>query len=928
AGALSYLAELPNGYRLLAMDGGKYSPDNTVKQEYSHETAGKFSNSVMDWAVEQTEKATQDGYTVIGMTHWNFVPHFTREINTFKDFCVVDCENVRDRLADAGMKYVFTGHIHCHDIASYVTDNGSIIYDVATSSLINFPNYYRVMTLDNSREGHITATDKTYSVDDVLPVTCNGKTYPQPIRYTTFGINFTGNGAKSLAFGFIDHYAEVYLPAIEAAGGLYNFLTTQMDLEGIFNDLLKGGIKIGSLNVFGTKNIMSFIKELCGQIDQAYLANPQKVYDMAEELLDSILNIQISDVPCTKFMDEYGFGNPNKGGTLEDAASSALLYFYGAAYDPADDVFIQDCYKQLETGEISAKLLDALIDKLLCGIVENELLSTLTLNLSSAFPIGTFGSLLVRGVDTFLRIMLLGKMSYMNVINVGFRVLHSLGIIEYKTVNDILYHYMDEYLTESQMQMVDGELQSILSSLCEDNTPGKLMDMNVTLDARTANDYTVEKSADNLRLPSNVSVTFGKDASTSRIISWFTKHSIEGTDIQITTEANYKQNGFTGSMPNGVTVSKKVETVNRQFPGIDLGVIGFLPYTFEVNRHTLTINGLKPGETYRYRIGDAKTGFWSDTATITTADNSDEFTFLHVSDCQCGLEKQYQNWAKVLDSAFTKYPNAAFLLNSGDHVDHGDNFNQWKWMFNANAPRLMSTVMMSAAGNHEAKGTNALVDNFVFADYPTQDTEEGVYYSFDYNNAHFIVLNSNNLNENNGLSDDQIEWLKKDASQSDKQWNIVMLHKAVYSNGSHYDDDDVIAIRKQLATLMPQLGIDVVLQGHDHVYLRTAALNKNRVARYETLTTNYGGLSYPNTMVNPNGTVYVIDACSGVKAYKTKSVSATDKLFPRAEAIVDADYPVYGAITVKGNQLFFNAYGVDMNSGAQTPIDSFAILKK
>ena len=51
-----------------------------------------------------------------------------------------------------------------------------------------------------------------------------------------------------------------------------------------------------------------------------------------------------------------------------------------------------------------------------------------------------------------------------------------------------------------------------------------------------------------------------------------------------------------------------------------------------------------------------------------------------------------------------------------------------------------------------------------------------------------------------------------------------MLHKAPYSQGSHYKDKDVCNIRDQLGSLLPELGVDVVFQGHDHVYLRTASL--------------------------------------------------------------------------------------------------------
>ena len=83
------------------------------------------------------------------------------------------------------------------------------------------------------------------------------------------------------------------------------------------------------------------------------------------------------------------------------------------------------------------------------------------------------------------------------------------------------------------------------------------------------------------------------------------------------------------------------------------------------------------------------------------------------------------------------------------------------------------------------------------------------------------------------------------------------VHKAPYSNGSHFDDDDVIQLRKELSTLMPELGIDVVLQGHDHVYLRTGVMNNNEVVQTKTKTVTYGGRNY-TAKLDPTGSIYVI----------------------------------------------------------------------
>ncbi len=916
AGGLSYVAELENGYRLVVMDGGIYSADATESGLDEKETAGRYSEAVFEWILEQIEESTEKGYSVIGMTHWNMVPHYhEKELVTFTDFLIEDCEYVSECLADAGMQYVFTGHLHIHDIAQHVSDNGNILYDVATASVINYPNLIRNITFDNTQNGVLTADIESHDFDELKPLEYNGKTYEQPFRDYCFGINFVGDSAKGMLMDLAGYYVEVYGEEIKAAGGLYNFLCEMLDLETLFDDLLGGGIGFAGITLLGSKNIMGLIKDLCDQLDAAYLEDTDVLMELVSELLDNLLNIQFSEVPCTKFIDKYGFGDPTKGGTFGDFVSSVLAYMYGNQGTFEDDPFMTDMMAQLETGEVSGKLLDGIIEYVLNDFLLGELFSTLELNLTSAFPFGSFGFIIARFLDTVLRLVLLNDMSFTHVIDTVFAVLGTFGVLEQSTLNGLLEHLMEEYLTTSQMETIDWELASFVEGFCFDAEPN---DYNLTLSANTNGGYEVAATADNLRLPSTVAVTFGEDASTSRNISWYTKKSVEGTDIEISLDENNL-----AATPDGVKITTKTELVRREMPGIDIGIAGILTYEFDVNRHYVTIEGLQPGTTYYYRIGDAAKGYWSDVATIKTADNSDSFTFFHVSDSQGGAERHYDKWANLIDTAFTMYPDASFLMHTGDHVDSGDNFKQWKWLFNSASDRLMSSVLMPTAGNHEDHGEYALDDNFILSNVPEQDTMTGVYYSFDYNNAHFIVLNTNDVPDDK-LSDEQIEWMKADAFASDAEWKFVMLHKAPYSNGSHYDDDDVIGIREQLAKLMPELGIDIVLQGHDHVYLRTDAMNNNEVVEVYEMGVDNNGKSY-TAKVNPDGTIYAIDGCAGVKYYQTKDAADTDELFPRAEAIVDATYPVFASIRIEGNSLYFDSYGII--EGEAECIDSFAIVK-
>ena len=89
---------------------------------------------------------------------------------------------------------------------------------------------------------------------------------------------------------------------------------------------------------------------------------------------------------------------------------------------------------------------------------------------------------------------------------------------------------------------------------------------------------------------------------------------------------------------------------------------------------------------------------------------------------------------------------------------------QWDWALTKQFPYLKDVPFMAVAGNHDA------------ADYDFSsrfyydvggDERTGNYYSFNYSDAHFIALNTNDTigketPEATGLSEAQMSWLKAD----------------------------------------------------------------------------------------------------------------------------------------------------------------------
>lgn len=920
ANMLSYSVR-DDGFRIIMMDVTKYSADLTDDGVDVGETSGAFSEEFLAWVLDEIEDAKKKGETVLGVIHHNLVPHFANEYKILKGFNVDDWNVIAEQLTDAGMNFALTGHIHVNDISQLVSDNGETLTEVSMSSLTAFPNYFREYEMTTDGSGKTVLDVESFDVDCVLPVTVNGKTYEQPYRKESIKTSyFDERGLAGLAADVIGGYIEKFAPEFEEKGVIPALSDIGLDLESLLDGLLGDGIRLGPISILTTDNVMSFLEDFLGQIRELYLTDPQATIDYLNETLSKLFSIQVSELPNSAFYDEYGLGSKTEPGTFDDLVMNTILYTYEGSLDINRDAFVLDAIYNLENDpELATEIFNTLFEILADDLLQEHLLNDVELRVDTLFPLGKFGHILGKVLDITLNVAFLGDTTILNIADGVLALLDTFGVLEGGSIPGVLDHLMGEYITPSFLDGIGDSLAAIVRDFVTDYNFADDYNATIVYDGKVP----VEATRENYRLPTAMTITLGEDAS-SRNISWYTKSTVEGTDIQITEYTDSIT--FTDEISSAITIQEDTQFTVRSYPGIDFGIIGLMHYEIPMNRHLITVSGLEEGKKYAFRVGDADRGWWSETGTFTVEDGSDETTFIHVTDPQSMSAHQYETFATVIETAYAMYPDAGFTLNTGDLVDHGDNFNQWQWLLDGSSDTLMNTVMMPVAGNHEEHGTNATVTNFKISNAPEQDVTTGIYYSFDYNNVHVAVLNANNLNEDEGFSDDQIEWLKADMLASDADWKFVATHKAVYSNGSHYDDSDVIAMREQLSVLMPELDIDMVFQGHDHVYLRTDSMIDNKVEGVETSTTTFNGKEY-TVKENPQGSIYVIGGCSGVKVYKQKDPSLTDKLFPRAEAICDVENSVFSGIRIVGDTLYFDAYEVDAETGETTNIDSFAIHK-
>ncbi|MBW7457574.1 metallophosphoesterase, partial [Paenibacillus sepulcri] len=331
--------------------------------------------------------------------------------------------------------------------------------------------------------------------------------------------------------------------------------------------------------------------------------------------------------------------------------------------------------------------------------------------------------------------------------------------------------------------------------------------------------------------------------------------------------------------------------------------------------HKVLADGLTPGTAYKYRVGSD--GNWSAAGTFTTeGDNENSYEFLYMTDSQGSNSQDYTVWANTLKNGLEDFPNAKFLVMTGDQVDAGSLESQWLDYFGKPQDMLMNLPLMAAVGNHEGPYN----DNYYYHfNYPNDSIKNplppGSVYSYDYGDAHIMVLNTMDIAWDDRQKESfrqELEWLKKEVAETDKKWKIVTFHKAIYSVGNHAKDSDILEMRKMLYPVFDELGIDVVLQGHDHTFMRSYQMYGDKPVADIDMDENGNPL-------NPGGTLYMINNSAATKFYDV--MPNVDRYY--AAKFEQPRIAIYSGIRMTENSITIDSY----KSGEDNPFDTYTIVR-
>lgn len=308
--------------------------------------------------------------------------------------------------------------------------------------------------------------------------------------------------------------------------------------------------------------------------------------------------------------------------------------------------------------------------------------------------------------------------------------------------------------------------------------------------------------------------------------------------------------------------------------------------------HSVEFGDLEPGTRYAYRVGDGAN--WSEWFQFDTAPRTPgRFQFVHFGDAQNDI---LSLWARVVREAARHAPRAQLMIHSGDLVNRGDSDAQWGEWFRAGGFLHASIPTLPIPGNHEYLKTGESGSRltphwrwqFTLPEHGPAGLEETCV-SVVYGDTRIVVLNSN---ERHG---EQAAWLDGLLSRDRRRWVVCSFHHPLFSAARNRDNP---ALRAAWKPVLDRHAVDLVLQGHDHVYGRTGIVPGDTTAAAPPPT--LGNAATGINRVEPTtGTVYVVSV-SGPKQY---DLSESHPLMER----VGEDTQLFQIVEIEGDTLRFES---------------------
>lgn len=285
------------------------------------------------------------------------------------------------------------------------------------------------------------------------------------------------------------------------------------------------------------------------------------------------------------------------------------------------------------------------------------------------------------------------------------------------------------------------------------------------------------------------------------------------------------------------------------------------------------LSDLQPAQSYPYRISLGRRTLAQEELR-TNKLPGEPFTFIVFGDSGKGTKEQY------LLAARMPATDPDFVLHTGDVIYPGGERHHYRnRLFRPYRDLLARVSFWPSIGNHdifEPIDQSPYFDVFELPENGPPDLAPERNYWFDYASARVVVIDTE-LDETT-LGDQVAPWLHEVMTETNVLWKFVVLHRPPYTAGSHAPSE---AVQNTLVPVFEETGVDVVFNGHDHLYERTHPVRNGELAE------------------DGNGVVYVVSGAGGARLYEALPI---DQRPPYLAALYNETHS-FTKVSISGNQL-------------------------
>lgn len=168
------------------------------------------------------------------------------------------------------------------------------------------------------------------------------------------------------------------------------------------------------------------------------------------------------------------------------------------------------------------------------------------------------------------------------------------------------------------------------------------------------------------KVPDRIIVNLTEDAAHSFAVNWRTDQTVDTAYVEVALETDGPDFRL-GNHRRRILAETQLfenENIRDNEPKVKAAY------------HSAIVDGLEPGKTYVYRVGDGTGNYdtWSEWFQIETPAPNHPFSFIYFGDAQTEVKSM---WSRVIRKSYKMMPKVDFMLHAGDLINHSEANVEW-----------------------------------------------------------------------------------------------------------------------------------------------------------------------------------------------------------------------------------------------------------